>query len=68
MLTKTKSARSARLEKLKHVLARERMTLAEVRKLLIPTDPWEAARGLWKGRKVDAVGEIRRMRKEWNRS
>ena len=67
MTTKMKAVRSERLEKLKHLLAREKMTLAEVRKLLVPLDPWEAARGLWKDRKVNAVREVQRLRKEWDR-
>ena len=65
--TQTITTREQELAKLEKALAPAHLTLADARRILLPKDPWEAVRGLWKGRKVDGVKEQRRLRKELER-
>ena len=50
------------------LLRREGLTLGDVRRLLLPPDPWAAARGMWVGRRARAERAQRKLRKEWDRS
>ena len=61
------TTRDQELAKLEKALAPAHLTLADARRILLPKDPWEAVRGLWKGRNVDGVKEQRRLRKELDR-
>lgn len=60
--------RNTRLtERLTAALRREGLTLADVRRVLLPTDPWQAARGLWTDRKARARRAQQKLRREWDR-
>lgn len=50
------------------LLRREGLTLGDVRRLLLPSDPWVGTRGMWTGRRARAERAQRKLRKEWDRT
>ena len=56
------------LSRLTAMLRREGLSAADARRILLPADPWEAARGMWADRRTKAERGQRKLRKEWDRS
>jgi hypothetical protein len=52
-----------------HTLRREkRITPTQLRRLLtVVQDPWEAVRGILRGKKIDPIRYQKKMRREWER-
>lgn len=67
MSVQVRERQQTELEQLKTVLGNAHITLRDVRRILLPSDPWKAARGLWRGRKQLAEHAAKALRKEWNR-